>query len=58
MLQEAWDQYIQNNNAIDVDPAFQFYPTVMDASNLGPSADMSEGGYGNNIFMGANTPGR
>jgi hypothetical protein len=55
--QEAWDSYIQNGNTID--PAFQFYPTNIDQSqhnNEGQQPDQS--GFGNSVFMGANTPGR
>lgn len=55
--QEAWDSYIQNNGAVD--PSFQFYPTTMDATQQSPEgSDPSTAGYGNSVFMGANTPGR
>lgn len=54
---EAWDSYIQNNGAVD--PSFQFYPTTMDATQQSPEgSDPSTAGYGNSVFMGANTPGR
>jgi len=54
-LQEAWDSYIQNGNTID--PAFQFYQTTMDQSQLNPDGQ-TDPTFGNSVFMGANTPGR
>jgi hypothetical protein len=53
---EAWDSYIQNGNAID--PAFQFYPTGTDQSQLNPDEQGDPSTSGNSVFMGANTPGR
>lgn len=67
-IQEAWDSYIQNGGAID--PAFQFLPTHIDQSQLSPDGQNQGQGqgqgqqqsgdpnsnFGNNIFMGANTP--
>jgi hypothetical protein len=47
--QEAWDSYIQNGNTIDT--AFQFQHNTE-----GQQPDQS--GFGNSVFMGANTPGR
>ncbi|KAG4442229.1 hypothetical protein IFR05_002278 [Cadophora sp. M221] len=55
---DAWDSYIQNGSAID--PSFQFYPTNLDQP-LNPEMQQNQGdnsSFGNNIFMGANTPGR
>jgi hypothetical protein len=55
-VQEAWDSYIQNGNAID--PAFQFYPTG-DQSQVNPDGQQNDqSGFSNSVFMGANTPGR
>ncbi|KAF8853474.1 hypothetical protein BDZ45DRAFT_76279 [Acephala macrosclerotiorum] len=55
---EAWDSYIQNGGAID--PAFQFYPTnadpQMSPDAQGQQQQGDQAGFGNNIFMGANTP--
>ncbi|KAI9053864.1 hypothetical protein LZ554_002811 [Drepanopeziza brunnea f. sp. 'monogermtubi'] len=59
---DAWDSYI-NQNGNPIDPAFPFYPA---ANNIEPSLDPgTQGGdppsssaFGNNVFMGANTPGR
>ncbi|TVY82476.1 Fusarisetin A cluster transcription factor fsa6 [Lachnellula suecica] len=53
---EAWDSYVQNGNAID--PAFQFFPTSIDQSQLMPDTQASEPQFDSNIFMGANTPGK
>ncbi|TVY17050.1 Pyrrolocin cluster transcription factor fsdR [Lachnellula arida] len=54
---EAWDSYIQNGNAID--PAFQFYPTNSDQSQLNPDGQSNDAPqYGSSVFMGANTPGK
>jgi len=52
-LQEAWDSYIQNGNAVD--PQFHFYPTLDQQLNS-DGGDLA--GFNNNIFMGANTPNR
>ncbi|KAG9230604.1 fungal-specific transcription factor domain-containing protein [Amylocarpus encephaloides] len=62
---EAWDSFIQNGNG-NIDPAFNYYPTSTEASNLTTSPTGPSGGQpddptqfdANNIFMGANTPGR
>ncbi|TAQ85030.1 hypothetical protein B7494_g6642 [Chlorociboria aeruginascens] len=55
---EAWDSYIQHGNA-GVDPAFQFYPTTIDQSQLNPDAQQPDpSAFGSGVFMGANTPGR
>lgn len=55
-VQEAWDSYIQNGNVVD--PAFQFYPTG-DQNQLNPDGQQTDqSGFGNSVFMGANTPGR
>lgn len=53
--QEAWDSYIQNGGAID--PAFQFLP-MGNEPQMSPDGQQggSNNSYGNNIFMGANTP--
>jgi len=56
---EAWDSYIQTGNSID--PAFQYYPTTIDQSQLssdGQQGQQDQPGFGNSVFMGANTPGR
>jgi len=66
-MQDAWDSYIQNGNAID--PAFQFYPAG-DGSQPSPESQQQQqqqqqdqqgpqidgAGFGNSVFMGANTP--
>jgi len=54
---EAWDSYIQNGSTID--PAFQFYPTGTDPSQPNSEGQQNDqSGFGNSVFMGANTPGR
>jgi hypothetical protein len=57
--QEAWDSYIQNGNAID--PAFQFYPTSIDQTQLNQDGQANDPQFGSSVFMGAggaNTPGK
>ena len=56
-MQEAWDSYIQNGNAVD--PALQFYPTAIGQTPPNPDAEqIDQATFGNSVFMGANTPGR
>ncbi|CZT09354.1 hypothetical protein WAI453_003210 [Rhynchosporium graminicola] len=55
---DAWDSYIQNGATMD--SSFQFYPTNLDQTlDIDPQQNQGDtSGYGSNIFMGANTPGR
>merc|ERR1711977_290080 len=57
---DAWDSYIQNG--ANIDASFQFYPTNLDRPLNPDMQQQNQGGdnsgFGNNIFMGANTPGR
>lgn len=58
VIQEAWDSYIQNGNALD--PTFQFYPTSIDGNQLNTQQNnegQNDGPSGSSVFMGANTPG-
>jgi hypothetical protein len=62
--QEAWDTYIQNANNMDPS-SLQYYPTG-DQAQLNPDETPTAGqgqaqgnepsGFGNSVFMGANTP--
>merc|ERR1711964_793417 len=57
---DAWDSYIQNG--ANIDASFQFSPTNLDQPLNPDMQQQNQGGdnsgFGNNIFMGANTPGR
>ncbi|KFY33806.1 hypothetical protein V494_07308 [Pseudogymnoascus sp. VKM F-4513 (FW-928)] len=53
----AWDQYVQMGSAVD--PNLPYFPGVYDAGAPDMQMDPASGtGFGDGVFMGANTPGR